>query len=185
MNTEDIVYRLRKRAEIRRQIPTRKSVQEGKPDRLADLLDEAAGEIERLRNRTPDLTGAKIAEDLIDHIRELEARLKIDEGPWRAGVNKLDDRHFVESDDFKHDVRLYVDGDFGTDEEKRAYTEGLAQQLNASDVIELALCESRSLVLHIGKLYRFVPVPGCKKCEAMKKEHDEAYMSGASIEVER
>lgn len=48
--SEDLVYRLRKRAEIRRQIPTRKSVQEGKPDRMADLLDEAADEIERLRN---------------------------------------------------------------------------------------------------------------------------------------
>ena len=46
---EDIVFRLRKRAEIRRQISSRKSVQEGKPDRLADLLDEAANEIERLR----------------------------------------------------------------------------------------------------------------------------------------
>ena len=44
----DLVERLRKRAEIRRQIATRKSVQEGKPDRIADLLDEAAGEIERL-----------------------------------------------------------------------------------------------------------------------------------------
>lgn len=30
-DTEDLIYRLRKRAEIRRQIPTRKSVQEGKP----------------------------------------------------------------------------------------------------------------------------------------------------------
>jgi len=48
--TEDIVFRLRKRAEIRRQIQTRKSVQEGKPDRIADLLEEAATEIERLRN---------------------------------------------------------------------------------------------------------------------------------------
>lgn len=47
---EDIVYRLRKRAEIRRQIPSRKSVQEGKPDRMADLLEEAADIIERLRN---------------------------------------------------------------------------------------------------------------------------------------
>jgi hypothetical protein len=47
---EDLVYRLRKRAEIRRQIPTRKSVQENQPDRLADLLEEAATEIERLRN---------------------------------------------------------------------------------------------------------------------------------------
>jgi hypothetical protein len=46
---EDIVYRLRKRAEIRRQIPDRKSVQEGKADRIADILEEAANEIERLR----------------------------------------------------------------------------------------------------------------------------------------
>lgn len=46
---EDIIYRLRKRAEIRRQIPTRKSVQEGNPDRIADLLEEAADEIESLR----------------------------------------------------------------------------------------------------------------------------------------
>jgi len=47
---EDLVYRLRKRAEIRRQIPTRKSVQENQPDRLSDLLEEAANEIERLTN---------------------------------------------------------------------------------------------------------------------------------------
>jgi hypothetical protein len=45
----DIVYRLRKRAEIRRQIPNRKSVQNGERDRIADLLDEAADEIVRLR----------------------------------------------------------------------------------------------------------------------------------------
>lgn len=43
----DLVYRLRKRAEIRRQIDTRKSVQEGKPDRIADLLEEAADYIEK------------------------------------------------------------------------------------------------------------------------------------------
>lgn len=49
MDESDIVYRLRKRAEIRRQIPSRKSVQEGAPDRIADLLEEAANEIENLR----------------------------------------------------------------------------------------------------------------------------------------
>jgi len=49
MNEQDLVYRLRKRAEIRRQIPGRKSVEEGKPDRIADLLEEAAKEIETLR----------------------------------------------------------------------------------------------------------------------------------------
>jgi len=45
---ETLIERLRKRAEIRRQIQTRKSVQEGKPDRIADLLEEAANEIENL-----------------------------------------------------------------------------------------------------------------------------------------
>lgn len=49
LDENDIIHRLRKRAEIRRQISTRKSVQEGLPDRLADLLDEAADEIGMLR----------------------------------------------------------------------------------------------------------------------------------------
>ena len=49
IDENDLVYRLNKRAEIRRQIQTRKSVQEGKPDRLSDLLEEAAAEIVRLR----------------------------------------------------------------------------------------------------------------------------------------
>jgi hypothetical protein len=49
LNEQDLVYRLRKRAEIRRQIPGRKSVVEGAADRIADLLEEAAAEIERLR----------------------------------------------------------------------------------------------------------------------------------------
>ena len=49
MNEEDLVYRLLKRAEIRRQIPGRKSVEEGTPDRIADILEEAAREIVSLR----------------------------------------------------------------------------------------------------------------------------------------
>jgi len=47
---QSLVFRLRKRAEIRRQIQGRKSVEEGKPDRIADLLEEAAKEIENLKN---------------------------------------------------------------------------------------------------------------------------------------
>lgn len=50
MKEESLVYRLRKRAEIRRNISTRKSVQEGKPDRISDLLEEAANEIEALQD---------------------------------------------------------------------------------------------------------------------------------------
>lgn len=44
----DLVYRLQTRAKIRRQIPTRKSVQENKSDRIADLLEEAAVRIQQL-----------------------------------------------------------------------------------------------------------------------------------------
>jgi len=50
----DIVYRLKKRAEIRRQIPGRRSVIEGKPDRISDLLEEAAEEILKLRREKND-----------------------------------------------------------------------------------------------------------------------------------
>lgn len=39
----DLVHDLRKRAEIRRSIPR------SEPDRIADLLERAASEIERLR----------------------------------------------------------------------------------------------------------------------------------------
>ena len=46
---DDLVYRLRKRAEIRRQIPGRKSVEEGTRDRIADLLEEAANAIDRVK----------------------------------------------------------------------------------------------------------------------------------------
>lgn len=48
MTEQDLVYRLRKRAEIRRSIPTRKSVQNNDPDRISDLLEEAADRIEFL-----------------------------------------------------------------------------------------------------------------------------------------
>ena len=63
---ESLIYRLRKRAEIRRGIQTRKSVQEGKPDRIADLLEEAADEIYKLESVIGEM------DDIIDR---LERRL--------------------------------------------------------------------------------------------------------------
>ena len=56
---QSLIFRLRKRAEIRRQISTRKSVQEGQPDRMADLLEEAADELERLK---------RLADETLDDI---------------------------------------------------------------------------------------------------------------------
>lgn len=52
---QSVLFRLRKRAEIRRQIPGRLAAVEGKPDRIADLLDEAADEIIKLHRQIADL----------------------------------------------------------------------------------------------------------------------------------
>lgn len=48
---QSLVFRLRKRAEIRRTIKDRKSVVEGAADRIADLLEEAADQIEQLTHK--------------------------------------------------------------------------------------------------------------------------------------
>jgi hypothetical protein len=58
--SEDLIYRLRKRAEIRRDIKTRKSVQEGAPDRISDLLEEAASKIEELQKQIGESNETKI-----------------------------------------------------------------------------------------------------------------------------
>jgi hypothetical protein len=52
VSEQSLIFRLRKRAEIRRNIKDRKSVQEGTPDRIADLLEEAANELERYQANT-------------------------------------------------------------------------------------------------------------------------------------
>jgi hypothetical protein len=54
---QSLVFRLRKRAEIRRRIKDRKSVQEGAADRIADLLEEAADELTALRKLRYELMG--------------------------------------------------------------------------------------------------------------------------------
>jgi hypothetical protein len=81
------VYRLRKRAEIRRQIPDRKSVQEGQPDRIADLLEEAADALEKREwvGLTDEEVGTLTVFDGLHHVetpllanfvRSIEAKLK-------------------------------------------------------------------------------------------------------------
>jgi len=59
---QSLVFRLRKRAEIRRQIPSRQSVLENKPDRIAILLDEAADEIEKLQTTVAALVSQRLDE---------------------------------------------------------------------------------------------------------------------------
>ena len=57
---QSLLFRLRKRAEIRRQIPGRLAVVEGKPDKIANLLDEAADEIEKLEETIAALVAQRL-----------------------------------------------------------------------------------------------------------------------------
>ena len=63
LEEQTLVERLRIRASIRRNNTERKSVQEGKPDRIANLLEEAANAIERKDN---------IINGLLEHIEMLK-----------------------------------------------------------------------------------------------------------------
>lgn len=57
-----------------------------------------------------------------------------DKGPWAPGTTG-DGRAFLESDDFEHDVRLYIDGDFADADEKRRYASSLADMMNLKLVL--------------------------------------------------
>jgi len=57
---QSLLFRLRKRAEIRRSIPGRLAVVEGKPDKIANLLDEAADEIEHLQETVAALVAQRL-----------------------------------------------------------------------------------------------------------------------------
>jgi hypothetical protein len=53
-----------------------------------------------------------------------------DKGPWSVQKGS-DGRYGVASDDFRHDVWLHVNGDFGDDDQRKQYCEWLAAKLNA------------------------------------------------------
>lgn len=74
----DLIYRLRKRAEIRRGISTRKSVQNNEPDRIADLLEEAADEIDRLKKQieVAEAVLENVSTDLFNYYQKLFSEME-------------------------------------------------------------------------------------------------------------
>jgi len=59
------------------------------------------------------------------------AMVSPDRGPWMVNTWP-DGRVVLQSDDFKHDVALIINGDFGSSEDKQAYAKGLAAWMNAN-----------------------------------------------------
>lgn len=116
MDEQDLVYRLKKRAEIRRQIATRKSVQEGKPDRISDLLEEAADEIIRLKtllnaNYGTIVTKQKSAQEWVDGLSKEQATAFVEKitGGWKD----LEPELWTEVISVTNGLKP-VGGDFGT-----------------------------------------------------------------------
>ena len=57
----------------------------------------------------------------------------MDRGPWQVIAPDDGKRDWVVgSDDFEHDVWLYVTGDFADDDQRRQYCEWLAATLNSA-----------------------------------------------------
>ena len=69
-----------------------------------------------------------------------------DAGPWTAGRETGTGRGgrglrtYLQSEDFTHDVRLHVSGDFATTEDEMAYAVSLAERMNAMPVPDLVPC---------------------------------------------
>lgn len=68
----DLISRLKIRAEIRRNIPNRRSVQNNEPDRICNLLEEAALMIEELSDENDKLSSLLWKLDLTDCIHDYE-----------------------------------------------------------------------------------------------------------------
>jgi hypothetical protein len=51
-------------------------------------------------------------------------------GPWRYGEDRIGGQQFIESGDFTHDVRLYINGAFAGDKQRKEYGEMLVARLN-------------------------------------------------------
>ena len=58
-----------------------------------------------------------------------------DRGTWTVG--ETESQEFIESSDFNHDVRLYLNGDFEDDTQRLNYLQHIADRLNTHPVKEL------------------------------------------------
>lgn len=108
----------------------------------AKLTDALAAK-ERAEN---DWHNAK--SEAAEHREALQKALSnraFDVGPWYAALGDTQpERAYIGSDDFTHDVRLYVNGDFTDLQQRLAYAREVAQRLNERDALAAKLAESEA-----------------------------------------
>lgn len=45
--------------------------------------------------------------------------------------------------------------------------------VDVEDIHEMALCEQEKLILRQGRLYRFTPITGCRRCEELADMYED------------
>jgi hypothetical protein len=80
---------------------------------------------------TKEMGIALEGEDAIDSVDA-----PVERGSWKyvedLTLSNREQRYFLESDDFTHDVRLSISGDFANDQQRRRYGEMIAGRLNGT-----------------------------------------------------
>ncbi len=70
----------------------------------------------------------------IEELEEDQEFYVVDKGPWRVCEKSFG--KFIYSDDFAHDVKLTVSGDFYNDKERLLYSKSLCSILNSQTTNE-------------------------------------------------
>jgi hypothetical protein len=73
---------------------------------------------------------------LADVREHLASGVTVDRGPWSVAM--VDGKPELFSDDFEHDVKLRISGDFADDQQRMNYANALAAQLNAASGVRVS-----------------------------------------------
>lgn len=68
--------------------------------------------------------------NLIDPHYHEKKQKNPDHKQWTTGINKLDNRVYIQDDNFQYDARLYINGDFPDIETQLEYANAIARILN-------------------------------------------------------
>ena len=75
-------------------------------------------------------------DEAADLIRQMAQREVNEQGPWKAELWKAE-QVVVASDDFEHDARLLVLGDFSDEGQRMQYAQEIARRLNMAQQVPL------------------------------------------------
>jgi hypothetical protein len=123
-------------------------------------------------------TGQAGADDLAELLMIVRTTHPIrcsDKGPWKADSSYRNERwrYFVESNDFTHDVRLYIDGDFADATEFEDYAAWLADKLNSVGAVESDRADE-----DLSEIVEFLPPPiTAAEVKRLREESGEGMMT--------